>query len=122
MKKILFAASVLLVALLSCTTTRKTATTLDVNNCLESKSNVDLVVSNNRINYTYYTTRSVRKGGSANVYNAAVSEALQRHDNADVLVAPEFETVIRRGLFGKKIKRVEVKGYPAKYQEFRIQK
>lgn len=123
MKKILFAASVLMVALSSCTTTKKTATAIDVNNCIESRNDVDLAVSDKRVSYTYDTTKRVRRGGAKNVYSTAVAEALQHSDNADVLVAPEYETVIRQGLFGgKKIKRVIVKGYPAKYKEFRIQK
>lgn len=123
MKKILFAASVLLVTLSSCTTIKKTATTIDVSNRIESVSDVDLEISSKRISYTYYSTPRVRRGGKQNVYNAAVAEALQNNDNADVLVAPEYEAVIRQKLFGgKKIKRVLVKGYPAKYKEFRIQK
>ena len=59
MKKILFAASVLLVTLLSCTTIKKTATTIDVNNRIESASDVDLEISSKRISYTYYSTPRV---------------------------------------------------------------
>ena len=56
MKKILFAASVLLVTLSSCTTIKKTATTIDVNNRIESASDVDLEISSRRISYTYEDT------------------------------------------------------------------
>ena len=51
--------------------------------------------------------------------NTAVKELLMKSGNADVLVAPEFTFVKRRGLFGSKFKSVEVSGYPAKYKNFR---
>ena len=123
MKKFLFVASVLIMTLASCTTTKKTATSMDVNNYVGSKNTVELEVSDTRISYDFYTTKSIRRGGRQNVYDCATAEALMRNGNADVLVAPEYETYIRKGLFGpKKIKRVVVSGFPAKYKNFKIEK
>lgn len=122
MKKLLFAASFVALVMSSCTTVEKTASAIDVNNNINSVTAVDLDVSNTRISYVYRTTKKVRKGGSKNVYATAVSAALKANDNANVLVAPEYETVIKKGLFGSKIKTVTVSGYPAKYKNFRIEK
>ena len=60
-----------------------------------------------------------RRGGKKNLQNTAVKELLMKSGNADVLVAPEFTFVKRRGLFSSKYKSVEVSGYPAKYKNFR---
>ena len=98
---------------------KKTATTVDVNNAMNSSSIVDLEVSERRVSYTYFTEKSVRRGGLDNIYAVAVKEALKENGNAEVLVAPEFETRIRKGMFGRKVKTVIVTGYPAKYKNFR---
>lgn len=106
-------------ALASCTTVTKTATTMDVNNNLSSQSDVDLNISNTRIYYTHKTTAKERRGGRKNIQNTAVREALKANGGADVLVAPQFTLIKKSGLFGSKIKTVEVSGYPAKYNNFR---
>ena len=115
-------ASVVMMAMASCTTVKKTSTTIDVNNALNSNSTVDLEVSGKRISYTYITEKKIRRGGLKNIYATAVKEALKENGNADVLVAPEYETRIRKGMFGTKVKAVIVSGYPATYQNFRVNK
>ena len=122
MKKLIVMASVVMMAMASCTTVKKTSTTIDVNNDLNSNSTVDLEVSGKRISYTYITEKKIRRGGLKNIYATAVKEALKENGNADVLVAPEYETRIRKGMFGTKVKAVIVSGYPATYQNFRVNK
>ena len=122
MKKLIVMASVVMMAMASCTTVKKTSTTIDVNNALNSNSTVDLEVSGKRISYTYITEKKIRRGGLKNIYATAVKEALKENGNADVLVAPEYETRIRKGMFGTKVKAVIVSGYPATYQKFRVNK
>ena len=122
MKKLIVMALVVMMAMASCTTVKKTSTTIDVNNALNSNSTVDLEVSGKRISYTYITEKKIRRGGLKNIYATAVKEALKENGNADVLVAPEYETRIRKGMFGTKVKAVIVSGYPATYQNFRVNK
>lgn len=107
--------------LASCTTMTKTATTVDVNNGLNSASTADLAISQNKISYTHKTKAKERRAGRKNVINSAVSAALQANGEADVLVAPEYTVVKKSGLFGSKIKTVIVTGYPAKYKNFKSQ-
>lgn len=118
MKKVFLAFGAALV-LASCTTVTKTASTIDVNNHLSSESDVDLTVSYTKLTYTHRTTAKERRGGRQNIENTAVREALEANGNADVLVAPQFTLVKKRGLFGAKIKTVVVSGYPAKYNNFK---
>ena len=121
MKNVLLSFFVVGMALASCTTVTKTATTVDVNNGLNSASTVDLEISSNKISYTHKTKAKERRAGKKNVINSAVSAALQANVGADVLVAPEYVTVKKLGLFGSKIKTVIVTGYPAKYKNFKSQ-
>lgn len=117
MKKVILGVLVALTAT-SCTTVRKTATTMDVDTNASSRSTADLVVSPERQMYDYRPPKSVRRGGLTNAKNTAVAELL-RQTGGDVLVHPQFETAVRTGLFGqKKIKRVVVTGYPATYRNF----
>lgn len=118
MKKI-FIALCASFALASCTTITKTATSIDVENGLTTNSMADLEISSQRVEHVYYTEARARRGGKKNLQNTAVKELLMKSGNADVLVAPEFTFVKRRGLFGSKFKSVEVSGYPAKYKNFR---
>ena len=122
MKKVLISTTMLVMMLASCTTVQKTASSLDVNNCIKTKTSADLVVDNEKANFTYRPTKKVRKCGTKNVIATAVSEALKTNNNADVLVAPEYEITVKKGFLGKKIKSVTVTGYPAKYKNFRSEK
>lgn len=117
MKKVILGVLVALTAT-SCTTVRKTATTMDVNTNATSRSTADLVVSPEKQTYDYRPPKKVRRGGLKNAKSTAVAELL-RQSGADVLVHPQFETSVRTGFFGqKKIKRVVVSGYPATYRNF----
>ncbi len=76
----------------------------------------DLEISENRILHVYIPSNNVRRGGTQNVINTAIREALATNGNADVLVG--LETQVRFNVI-KKIKSVVVTGYPAKYKNFR---
>lgn len=119
MKKILFCLFAVVLAT-SCTTIKKTATTMDVNTSISAQTTADLVVSDNKISYTLYPTQAIRKGGVNNIINVAVAEALEAND-ADVLVAPEYTIVSKRNFFFRtKVKEITVTGYPAKYRNFEV--
>lgn len=120
MKKTLLLMAVACMAFASCTTVTKTSASLDVATSIEAASTADLVVSDKRITFEYDVPKKVRRGGTQNVYNVAVREALRYNGGGDVLVAPRFDTRIRCGLFGKKIKEVTVSGYPATYRNFKV--
>lgn len=123
MKKLFLSAVVILLAMSSCNTMKKTATSVDVANSISTQTSADLEVSGKRIVYTFRPTKAERKSGSKGVQNAAVAAALRANDNSDVLVAPEFETRIRHSLFGSsKITEITVMGYPAKYKNFKSKK
>ena len=96
MKKI-FIALCASFALASCTTITKTATSIDVENGLTTNSMADLEISSQRDEHVYYTEARARRGGKKNLQNTAVKELLMKSGNADVLVAPEFTFVKRRG-------------------------
>ncbi|MDE7159246.1 MAG: hypothetical protein K2O24_00155 [Muribaculaceae bacterium] len=112
MKKILLCGVIALaVGITSCNSLRHTATTVDVNTELFSRSTADLKVSSNKISYTLKPTKAMRKAGEKAVIETAVAEALKANGNADVLVGMQYEIKKR----GKKVKYVTVTGYPASY-------
>ncbi|MBQ8968480.1 MAG: hypothetical protein IJ064_01925 [Bacteroidaceae bacterium] len=117
MKKLMLLAAAAL-CLASCSTVKKTATTYTVDDNIRSFNEAELTVKSEKITYTYRPEKSVRRGGAQNIKNAAVREALQTHGNADVLVAPQFETKSINGIFRHGIRRVTVSGYPATYTKF----
>ena len=73
-------------------------------------------VSAKKIKYEYEPGSAIRRGGSDNVINAAVSKALLQNGNADVLVG--LETHTEYSSTGA-IDRIIVTGYPAYYKNFR---
>lgn len=117
MKKLIFA---LLVALTfsSCSTMFQTSTQRDVKAPVIAAVIGDLDVSNEKVSYTYLPTAQVRRGGVQNCINCAIAEALAK-GNFDVLVETQHATVERKGLFSRKITKIVVTGYPAKYKNFR---
>ncbi|MGM9713173.1 MAG: hypothetical protein ACI3Y5_03520 [Prevotella sp.] len=119
MKKTILSVIVAVMALSSCTTVTKTATSLDVENSMKTATTADLVVSQKKISYTHRTTKKERKAGNKNILNTAVQAALEANGGGDVLVAPQFTSVRKTGLFGSKIKTVIVTGYPASYKNFK---
>lgn len=117
MKKFLLMLMVAFFAV-SCTSVKKTATTQNVAAPITAAVTSDLEVSNKKIVYTYYPSKSIRCGGLKNVKAAAIAEALKMNGSGDILVEPQMEVVERVGLF-KKIKSVTVSGYPATYKNFK---
>ena len=120
MKKIFFVVCVASM-FTSCSVLRKsTATTQNVESSLTSTIVADLVVSNEKISYTYRPNKQDRKLGLNHVVNNAVAAALKANGSADVLVEKQYEAVYKVRVFGrKKIKNVTVTGYPATYKNFR---
>jgi hypothetical protein len=107
------------VLIVSCTTTTKTAKTVDSPASLLSATVADLDVSSERITYTMVPSAEIRRGGVANVKRAAEQEALQNNGNADVLVDAEY--VVSKTsyfIFGSKVNSITVSGRPAKYKNF----
>lgn len=123
MKKFIFAIF-LATMVTSCSTLRKSsATVLDVETSIKSHNNAELVVSDQKISYTYVPTKADRKAGLKHVKTNAVAAALKENNNADVLVHKQDEVVYRVNMFGvKKIKSVTVTGYPAVYRNFTVEK
>lgn len=119
MKKAFLPLIIVGMAFASCTTVTKTATTLDVANSLNTATTADLAVSPTKISYTHKTTKKDRKAGNRNILNTAIQAALEANGGGDVLVAPQFTSVKKTGLFGSKIKTVTVTGYPATYKNFK---
>lgn len=102
-------------SLASCSITQNSASVAEVNNKILAGAVADLDVAPQRITYTYKTKSSVRKAGYNNCVRTAIREALKENGDADILVQEEITTVTSIGLFGPKVKKVIVTGYPAKY-------
>lgn len=125
MKKIIILIAVV-VGITSCTTVRETASTSKIKSNVVAGVSADLKVVGEKITYTYKPTPAVRRGGYQNCINAAVSGALIKHGNADVLVECQNAVVEKQsfwaalfGLHSSKVKSVTVTGYPAVYTNFR---
>ncbi len=116
--KRLIIALVAALAFTSCSTVRQSATQRDVKAPIVSAVIGDLDVSDQKISYTYQPTKRVRRGGVQNCINSAIILALEA-GNYDVLVETQQAIVERKGLFGRKITKIVVTGYPAKYKNFR---
>lgn len=115
MKKSIFAAAIAIGILLpSCSSIRKTSTSVDVATPVLTETVAELNVSPKKITYTLRPSKAVRRGGEKNVIQTAVSEALKENGNADVLVGMQYEMKKK----GSKIKYVTVTGYPATYKNF----
>jgi len=100
----------------SCSTTISSARIEHFNSAAITATFADLVVSPNKITYTYRPTDDVNRGGEANVINTAVRKALEANGRGDVLVEMQY-TLKKSGK--KNVKEVTVSGYPATYKNFR---
>lgn len=118
MKKNLLSLCAGTLLLCSCHTLKQTATSQPVDNVIQSEVHATLNVSQKKISYTYVPTSEVRRGGLQNCINTAIHEALINNGNADVLIQSENAVVERKGLFGRKVTRVTVTGFPATYTSF----
>lgn len=118
MKKIfsILSVALLIAAATSCTSVKKTATVVDVNTNVSSKTTADLIVSQEKITFNYKVPKKVRRAGSKTVYETAVAEALKANGNADVLVHAQYVVKKKRN----KIKEITVTGFPAKYTNFKV--
>ena len=98
----------------SCSTLTRTSTTYDVDDHFFSNNEAELTVSTKKAVLTEWKApKKVVKGGMKNMKSAAVAELLQQNGDADVLIAPQFETYKRK---------ITGKGYPAKYTKFQPKK
>lgn len=113
MKKILLFA-VAAFAMVSCTTTTKTARVESIPYTMYNANVADLQVED-RVTYTFVPDKEIQRAGLANCKKAAISKVLEENGNADLLVEPQFVYSVKRGFFGKKVTSVTVTGRPAKY-------
>lgn len=119
MKNVVIAAAcVAALSLGSCSTISHTAHTEDVATELMNRTSADLQVSDRLITYKFVPTKAHQRAGMKSMKAAAVSEALAKDGDADVLVAPQFEIKNTRGLFTNNVKYIIVKGHAAKYNNF----
>ena len=118
MKKILVFAS-FAIALASCTTITKTATTANVPSSLLSATVADLEIAKDRVTFEYVPSAEVRRGGVSNVKRAAEQELLEtKAKGYDLIVEPQYTIYQTTALFTKKISKIVVSGRPAKYKNF----
>ena len=117
MKKIFYLLGITLF-FVSCVTTTKTAKTMDASAQLLSATVADLEVSPERITYSMRPELSVRRGGLANVRQAAEQAALLENGNADVLVDADYTIETTRFLVFNWVSEITVTGRPAKYTNF----
>lgn len=104
----------------SCSTVLSTATYDNADASFRPTISVaDVEVSDTKISYTYIPTKQIRKGGTNNVINEAVRQALRSAGNYDVLVAKEMTYTVKKKLFGSKISSVTVSGFPGNYVNWR---
>ncbi|MDE5549871.1 MAG: porin family protein [Bacteroidaceae bacterium] len=107
------------VAVSSCTTTTYTSNVTDVSTDIRSATVADLQAGE-RITHTIAPSKSVRRGGMANIRHAVEAEALEKKGgNADVLLDPEYSVTKQRTLLGTKVTSITVSGRPATYTNFR---
>ncbi len=119
MKKIIVCLALVAMSVSSCSTLRTaTSKSLGIETSIESSATADLEVAQQKVEYTYTPSRKERKKMSyAKIQEKAVAAALKANNNADVMVAPEF-IVERKGL-AKRVRKITVVGFPAKYTNFR---
>ncbi|MGM9768106.1 MAG: hypothetical protein ACI3Z0_06555 [Candidatus Cryptobacteroides sp.] len=120
MKKYLLILAVALISA-SCSTVLTTTATYDDADATfrPTISVADVEVSGAKISYTYIPTKQIRKGGTANIINEAVRQALRSAGNYDVLVAKETSITVKKKFFGSKISSVTVTGFPGNYVNWR---
>ncbi|MBR2429185.1 MAG: hypothetical protein IKB15_04315 [Alistipes sp.] len=117
MKRLILLAAIA-VGITSCGTLKNSATHRDfnVNTPYAVPIIADLEVSDTKIKHVYIPTKDVKNGGTDNVINTAVREALTLNGNADVLVGLETQIQFNSS---RKVKSIVITGYPAKYKNFR---
>lgn len=116
MKKSILIAAVAAIALSSCSTITHTASVESVDTQILNRSTADLNVLDKKISYTFTPNDTYRRGGMKSMKAAAIAKALEANGGADILVAPQFEVKVTRGVFFKKVKYITVTGHPAFYK------
>lgn len=76
----------------------------------------DLKVSDDKIRYNEFPSKSLLKTDFSNILNTAVKNALEVNGNADVLIGLEYQ--VKTNDDGE-IETITITGYPAKYTNFR---
>lgn len=107
---------VAMLGMASCTTTLNSARTKYFSSAAITATFADLVVSPQKITYTYHPTDDENRGGESNVINTAVRKALEANGGGDVLMEMQY-TMKKSGK--KNVKEITVSGYPATYKNFR---
>ena len=115
-KTFLIISLIAVLGLASCTTTLNSSKTKDFGSSAITATFADLVVSPQKITYTYKPSDDVRRGGEVNVINTAIRRALEINGGGDVLV--ELQTTVKKS-GRKRVSEVTVSGYPATYRNFR---
>lgn len=89
---------------------------------MQSATVVDLIpATEQRITHTIEPTKDILRGGMDNVRQAVIHEALvEKGNNADVLLEPQYVVSKKKTLFGSKITSITVSGRPAYYTNFRV--
>ena len=96
-------------------TTTTTSTSRQVAGTVITATFADLKVSPKKVTHKYYPTKEITRGGSDNVVNSAIQDALEKNGGGDVLV----EKQVTMSYDGGVIDYVIVSGYPATYTNFR---
>ncbi len=119
MKKFLLTLAVSVALLSSCATVRTaTSKSADVSTSVSSVTMADLDIANKKIEYVYTPTKKERKKlKSSTLMEKAVAAALKSNNNADVMVASQFE-IEQKGAM-RRIRKITVTGYPATYKNFK---
>lgn len=81
---------------------------------------VNLDIAEKPFTYTYIPMDQDGKNLSQDqLLNNAIYMALKAYGNADVMVNVNHYITIKKGLFGSRVRSIEITGYPAKYVNFR---
>ena len=121
MKKILLLLTVVFAAS-SCATLHRSQTNVsDVYSpAVETATVATIEVSPKKITYRYIPDKESSKSLSLNqLIQNAIYAALQENGNADELVEVSYYISAKRVFMGKRIRSINVSGYPAYYVEFR---
>ena len=105
----------------SCSLRMASSTTKPVTSALNSYTQADLEISDQKISYTYVPNKRDRKKGLDHCLTNATAYALKENGAADILVERQYEAIVKYRWFGlvRKIKSVTVTGYPGTYKNFR---
>lgn len=121
MKKfLLIAAAVLMTASCATVHTAQVESTNVYSPSIETATMATLEVSSKKISYRYVPDRKSAKSlAPEQLIQNAIYAALENNGNADELVEVSYYISAKRVFMGKRIRSINVSGYPAYYVEFR---